>query len=65
MGACSQTSKKQKDSEKTNQSNDILEQNKKDKSKGINNHHYTLEKNINDNSKLENLQTKSFSIIPK
>ena len=34
MGACSETSKKQKDSEKTNQSNDILEQNKKDKSKG-------------------------------
>ena len=34
MGACSETLKKQKDSEKTNQSNDILEQNKKDKTKG-------------------------------
>ena len=36
MGACSETSKKQKDSEKTNQSNDILEQNKKDESKADN-----------------------------
>ena len=36
MGACSEISKKQKDSEKTNQSNDILEQNKKDKSKADN-----------------------------
>ena len=47
MGACSETLKKQKDSEKTNQSNDILEQNKKDESKD------------------DNIQKKSFSMISK
>ena len=33
MGACSEISRRQKNSETTNQSNDILAQNKNDKSK--------------------------------
>ncbi len=36
MGACSEISKKQKGSENINQSNNILEQNIKDKSKADN-----------------------------
>ena len=41
------------------------ENSKRPKSSGIKNQHKTLEKNINDTSKLEYLQRKSFSIIPK
>ena len=41
------------------------ENSKRPKSSDINKKHNSLEQNINDTSKLEYLQRKSFSIIPK